>query len=192
MSTVTTPDARRVRLRVGVGAALVLVLVGVACAVLLTALAPHGVSRVVPLASAAPTPSTGVIYVHIVGHVTHPGLYALNDGDRAIDLVAAAGGFTTEADERALNLARFLTDGEQVIVFAIGEAMPSAGAGALVNLNSADIAALDTLPRIGPALAERIVSWRDKNGPFSSVDDLLAVPGIGEAILEGLRDLVST
>ena len=76
---------------------------------------------------------------------------------------------------------------------AVGEVVASAGAGdGLVNLNTADAAALDTLPRIGPALAERILAWREKNGPFASVEDLLDVPGIGDAILEGLRDLVTT
>jgi competence protein ComEA len=60
-----------------------------------------------------------------------------------------------------------------------------------VNLNTADVAALDTLPRVGPAIAERIIAWREENGRFTSVDDLLSVPGIGEKMLAGLRDLVT-
>ena len=176
-------------------------LLGVGCAVLVTAVTPHGVSAVVR-PSAAPTSEAGVpdadsdpvIYVHILGQVAHPGLYALRDGDRGVDIVAAAGGFTAAADPAGINLARFLTDGEQIYVPAVGEVVagsPGGSGDGTVNLNTADAAALDTLPRIGPALAERILAWREKNGSFASVEDLLDVPGIGDAILEGLRDLVT-
>ncbi|MEO5920513.1 MAG: ComEA family DNA-binding protein [Pseudolysinimonas sp.] len=200
MSTAPVPDVRRARVRVGAGAALILVLVGVACAVLVTAVTPHGVSDVVRPSSAAmaDTPDASgasVIYVHILGQVAHPGLYALRDGDRGVDIVAAAGGFTAEADPAGINLARFLTDGEQIVVPAVGDVGggPAGTTGdGLVNLNTADAALLDTLPRIGPAIAQRIIDWREKNGSFASVDDLLDVPGIGDAILEGLRDLVTT
>jgi competence protein ComEA len=186
--------------RVGAGAALILVLLGLAVAVLVTAVTPHGVSAVVrPTTTATPrAPDAGggsVIYVHILGQVLHPGLYALRDGDRGVDIVAAAGGFTTDADRSGINLARFLSDGEQIVVPAVGEVAAGAGGGTtvgLVNLNTADAAALETLPRIGPALAERILAWRTDNGRFTSVEDLLDVPGIGDAILEGLRDLVTT
>ena len=178
-----------------------MLLLGVGCAVLLTALSPHGVSTTVR-PSAAPTAGADdpdaadgtVIYVHILGQVEHPGLYSLHDGDRGVDIVAAAGGFTAKADPAGINLARFLTDGEQIYVPAVGElpAGPVGSAGdGTVNLNTADAVALDTLPRIGPALAKRILAWREKNGPFTSVDDLLDVPGIGDAIVDGLRDLVT-
>jgi competence protein ComEA len=184
---------------VGAGAALILLLVGVGCAVLVTAVTPHGSSTVVqpsPSASDTAQDAAGgpVIYVHILGQVARPGLYALDDGARGVDIVAAAGGFTAKADPAGINLARFLTDGEQIVVPAIGEVLASGGgaaAGGKIDLNTADAAALDTLPRIGPALAERILDWRERNGRFASVEDLLAVPGIGDAILEGLRDLVT-
>jgi competence protein ComEA len=180
---------------------MVLLLLGVACAVLVTAVTPHGVSTVVR-PTTTPSDDAGdpdaaagtAIYVHILGQVTNPGLYALRDGDRGVDIVAAAGGFTADADPAGINLARFLSDGEQIYVPAVGEAPVAAAGGAgdgRVDLNTADAAALDTLPRIGPALAERILAWREKNGRFASVEDLLDVPGIGDAILEGLRDLVS-
>ena len=187
-------------MRVGAGAALVLLLVGVGFAVLMTAVTSHGSSAVVqpsPAASDAEPDAAGgpVIYVHILGQVRHPGLYALQDGARGVDIVAAAGGFTEKADPAGINLARFLTDGEQIVVPAKGEVIPSGvggpAAGGKVNLNTADAAALDTLPRIGPALAQRILAWRDKNGPFASVEDLLDVPGIGDSTLEGMRDLVT-
>ncbi|AZS40302.1 ComE operon protein 1 [Microbacterium oxydans] len=138
--------------------------------------------------------STGELYVHVLGSVERPGLYVLDLDARVVDAVAAAGGTTTDADLSAVNLARVVEDGEQIVVPATG-AMTDAPDGAAappgdarIDLNTADQAALETLPRIGPALAERIVAWREENGRFASIDDLLAVPGIGEKLLEGLRD----
>lgn len=136
------------------------------------------------------------LYVHVFGAVQQPGLYRLEDGARVIDLIAAAGGLTADADETAVNLARRVTDGEQVRVPVVGETPPADAAAGVdsdgrVNLNTADAAALDTLPRVGPAIAERIIQWRDANGRFTSVDDLLSVPGIGDKMLASLRDLVT-
>ena len=138
-----------------------------------------------------------MLFVHVLGQVARPGLYELSEGDRAVDAVAAAGGFTDNADPGGINLARLLSDGEQLVVPAVGELPPTSGAGysagsGKINLNSADATALDTLPRIGPAMAQRIIDWRQANGRFSSVDDLLAVAGIGQKTLDGLRDLVTT
>jgi competence protein ComEA len=208
MSSVPTPDARRARVRVGVGAALILVLVGLGCAVFITAISPHGTSSVVApsavpsgaFSSTAPSAgSTGpVIYVHILGQVNRPGLYALHDGDRAVDVVAAAGGLTASADPAALNLARFLSDGEQIIVPALGESVPAGGAasgttpGAKININTADEPTLETLPRVGPAMAARILAWRAANGRFTAIEDLMSVSGIGEKTFDGLKDLVTT
>jgi competence protein ComEA len=206
MSSAPAPDARRARVRVGVGAALILVLVGLACAVFVTAITPHGASSVVapsappsPHSSASPASNGVVIYVHILGQVNDPGLYALHDGDRAVDVVAAAGGLTPSADPAALNLARFLSDGEQIVVPAVGEAPVSGaatGAGSSipgkVNINTADESALETLPRVGPAMAARILAWRTANGRFTAIEDLMSVSGIGEKTFEGLKDLVTT
>jgi competence protein ComEA len=144
-------------------------------------------------------PAAASVFVHVSGAVSAPGLYVLKSGARVVDAVAAAGGFAPEADEQAVNLARLVGDGEQLYVAAVGETASGAaptGADAppgdgRVNLNSADLAQLDTLPRIGPALAERIIQWREANGRFTSVEDLLAVPGIGDKMLEALRDLVT-
>jgi len=149
-----------------------------------------------PAASIAIAPSdvsVPALYVHVSGAVERPGLYRLDDGARVVDVVAAAGGLSDDADAAQINLARPLADGEQVQVPRVGEA-PLEVAGTrdgLVDLNTADAATLDTLPRVGPAIAERIIAWRDENGRFTSVDDLLAVPGIGEKMLAGLRDLVT-
>jgi len=205
MSSAPTPDARRARVRVGVGAALILVLVGLGCAVFVTAITPHGASSVVApsvLPTSNPSASPGangvVIYVHILGQVAHPGLYTLHDGDRGVDVVAAAGGLTASADPASLNLARFLSDGEQIIVPELGQSIPAssaAGGTAIpgkVNINTADEPTLETLPRVGPAMAARILAWRAANGRFTAVEDLMSVSGIGEKTFEGLKDLVTT
>lgn len=138
---------------------------------------------------------TGDVYVHVFGAVAAPGLYVLPEGSRVVDVVAAAGGFLENADGDAVNLARPIGDGEQLHVPVVGESPPASAAAPAgdgrVNLNTADAVALDTLPRIGAAMAERIIQWRESNGRFTSVEDLLAVPGIGEKMLEALRDLVT-
>lgn len=156
-------------------------------------------------------PSSSAVVVHVLGAVRRPGIVEVRLGDRVIDAIAAAGGVSDTADVARVNLARVLVDGEQLYVPAMGEQLPaaagsaaggpaggsgaSAGAGGasggLVNLNTADAAALETLPGVGPALATRILSWREENGPFRAVDELLAVSGIGEKTLAGFRDLVT-
>ncbi|MCU1406107.1 MAG: competence protein ComEA [Glaciihabitans sp.] len=202
------------RLRLGIGAGIVLVVFGAGIAVLVATLGPHGVSETVTPptgpnissavpgdtgAATAPTsaPAGAEVYVHILGEVNTPGLYQLRDGDRVVDAVAAAGGLTANADQGQLNLARFLSDGEQIIVPAIGQepaAAPGGTApgavGGAVNINTADAATLEQLAGVGPALAARIVAWRDANGRFSAVEDLLNVTGIGEKTLDGFRDSV--
>jgi competence protein ComEA len=185
-------DARR---RLTTGAVIVLVLVALAVTVVVgmirTAASPI---EEVPLAPA--TPSQPGVYVHISGAIERPGLYRLAPGARVVDAVAAAGGFADDAFPAGVNLARPISDGEQLQVPAKGEETvdePSSpgAADSRVNLNTADAATLETLPRIGPALAGRIIEWRDQYGRFTSVDDLLAVAGIGEKMLSGLRDHVT-
>lgn len=197
MTAEAEPEAVVSRRRVGLGAAVVLVIaalaVTVAIGILRGASAP--VEQVAIDSSSTDAATPVALYVHVSGAVTEPGLYVLSPGARVMDAVAAAGGFAPDADDAAVNLARPVTDGEQLHVPARGEvpaAAPAEGAGdARVDLNSADLAALDTLPRIGPALAQRIIDWRDANGRFTAVEDLLAVPGIGDKMLESLRDLVT-
>ncbi len=183
------------------GAVVVLVLVGLGCAVLVATLGQHGSVAEVAPPDQTSTPGAVVsgaeIFVHILGAVEHPGLYTLGEGDRGIDAVAAAGGFLDTADQRQLNLARFVVDGEQIVVPTIGE-IPEGAAGTpgsvvdgKVNINTADEAALDTLPRVGPAMAARIIAWREANGRFTAVEDLMSVTGIGDKTFEGLRDLVT-
>ena len=133
------------------------------------------------------------LYVHVVGEVKSPGMYQLPIGARLVDAVFAAGGLTEEADNASVNLARELTDGEQIIVFSIsqeGQASGTNSAG-LISLNRAGDKELEELPCIGPALAGRIIAWREANGGFKSVQDLLKVSGIGESLLSGVIYLVT-
>ncbi|AEE46498.1 Soluble ligand binding domain protein [Cellulomonas fimi ATCC 484] len=144
---------------------------------------------------AAPAPTPAPVLVHVVGAVSAPGLVELDAGARVADALSAAGGTSADADLALLNLARVLVDGEQVVVPRVGEAPAPAASGSapaapgLVDLNTADAAALDGLPGIGPVLAQRIVEHRS-DAPFTSVDDLADVRGIGPALLDQLRDLV--
>lgn len=184
--------------RMRAGAAVVLVLVVLAVIVLVSAASAAGRSEVVtaPEGTPAPVEPAGQpVLVHVLGAVAVPGLYRLPAGARVVDAVTAAGGLVGDADAGALNLARRVGDGEQLRVLRAGEA-PAAGpapgqpAGP-VDLNAATAEQLDTLPRIGPAIAARIVEWRTQNGSFGSVDDLLDIGGIGETTVEGLRGLVT-
>ena len=147
------------------------------------------------------TAPTETVVVHVAGLVARPGLVELPAGSRVADAVAAAGGVTKARAADSVNLARLLVDGEQIVVGPAAAAparagpavSPGTGAGATsipVDLNTADVAALDALPGIGPVLAARIVQWRVANGPFRSVDELGEVSGIGDAILGQLRALV--
>lgn len=193
----------RPRLRLGVGAAITLGLVVLSAAVgwgiLRGQAAPvdaialeHGGDG-----GAVTVEAGGDLYVHVLGEVARPGLYILDPDARLVDALAAAGGTLDSADLKAVNLARPLSDGEQVVVPVQGEQGAADGAGAsavgadgTIDLNAATQEDLETLPRIGPALAQRILDWREENGRFRAVEDLVAVPGIGEKLLAGLRDKV--
>ncbi|MDQ0895900.1 ComEA family DNA-binding protein [Agromyces ramosus] len=210
------PTARRAkpRVRIAVGAAVVLFITAVAVAAMLSFSAGGGGEQTLIDGSATELPATAApdavtvdgspVLVHVLGAVVKPGLVQLDAGARVVDAVAAAGGFTADADPAGVNLARPIVDGEQLVVFAVGQAPAPApapapgqapggavGADGIVHLNAADVAALDTLPRIGPALAQRIIDWREANGPFTSVDQLLEVTGIGDAVFGGLADRVA-
>ena len=150
------------------------------------------------------------VVVHVTGAVNRPGVVNLPPGSRVTDAINAVGGASAEADTQQLNLARVLSDGEQIRVPRIGEVLPDpapqpggdaasgartapgksggGGASGTVNINTASASELEKLPGIGPALAQRIVEYRDSHGPFASVDSLTDVPGIGKAKLEGLRE----
>lgn len=135
----------------------------------------------------------GTVTVHVAGAVARPGLVVLPGGSRVADAVVAAGGALPAADLGAINLAAPLRDGDRIEVPLPGAASGStAGSGpGGVDLNRATAAELEALPGVGPVLAARIVAWREEHGPFTAVEDLLDVPGIGEAKLAELRGAVA-
>ena len=141
----------------------------------------------------------GVVVVHVDGAGGAPGVYELPGSPRVNDAIMAAGGLAEGADTSGLNLAAPLSDGEKVHVPLAGESQPSPapsapgageGAGGLVNLNTATLEELDELPGVGEATARAILEDREKNGPFSSPEDLMRVSGIGEKKFEKLEGLV--
>ncbi|MGH3437149.1 MAG: ComEA family DNA-binding protein [Sciscionella sp.] len=147
----------------------------------------------------SPTASPSIV-ISVVGKVADPGLVTLTAGARVADAVAAAGGAAVGADITALNLARKLSDGEQIYVgipvppaAAPAQGAVATGSGAVprVNLNTATPEQLDTLPGVGPATAKRIIAWRGAHGRFQSVKQLRDVRGIGPAKLADLQDLVT-
>jgi competence protein ComEA len=198
----TDDKSSPIRWKIGLTAGLALMAV-----VVLLAVAAHLFRQASPVAEALVTPVlldnspqvvdqasiTANVLVHVVGAVHQPGVIELPENSRVIDALTRAGGATDEADLTGINLARIVYDGEQIVVPRPGDTPPQGAAGSSggpISLSRADQATLETLPRIGPATAQRIISWREQNGPFRSVEDLLAVSGIGPATLEGIRDRV--
>ena len=157
--------------------------------------APLAASSVAPMrtSSAASSllgasPSPSVVVVDVAGKVRHPGVVRLPSGSRVLDALTAAGGVPHGVDLTGLNLARTLQDGEQVVVGVATPALPTTGPGGAtsassgpIDLNSATLEQLETLPGIGPSLGQRIIDWRTAHGRFTSVAELREVSGIGDA-----------
>ena len=151
--------------------------------------------------AASQTPSPVSIFVDVAGWVRRPGVYEFTSGQRVIDAVDAAGGPRPDADLTSLNLAAPLIDGTQILVpkpgvppLGIGSDGTTAGGsagGTLVNVNTASETELETLDGVGEVIAAAIVEYRTQNGPFTSVEQLEDVSGIGPSILEGIRDSVT-
>lgn len=201
-------DFLRTRFATVVGGrrALVVAAVGLALAVLVAAVliaagqASGSTAERPVVRAAAASPTTTPLLVHVSGAVRSPGLVALPSGSRVVDALAAAGGATSAADQAGVNLAARLVDGQQIVVpkrgaapaaTAGGNATGGAVASAPISLSTATAPQLETLPRIGPALAARIIAYREGHGAFSSIDELGQVGGIGPKTLAGLRDLVT-
>jgi len=165
-------------------------------------------SSAAAVASGSPTSATAsartpTVVVHVAGAVNKPGVLLMPAGARVIDAVEGAGGATADADLDRLNLAAKLVDGQRVLVVKVGAvaATDASGApgtagsagdtGAVIDLNSATTAQLESLPGIGPALAGAIIAERDRRGGFRSVNELREVRGIGEARFADLRERVT-
>jgi len=157
---------------------------------------------VVPPPTPAPTapPTAAPVRVYVSGAIKNPGVYTLPPRGLVDDALKAAGGATAEADLDHINLALEARDQQQIHVPRKGEPIQpaSAAAGGMapqsasrVNINTAALADLDKLPKIGPTTAQRIIDYRAKNGPFKKVQDLKNVSGIGDATFEALKDLIT-
>jgi competence protein ComEA len=158
-------------------------------------------------ARASPSPSPKVIVVDVAGWIRRPGVYEFHEGDRVIDAIRRAGGAKQGADLTSVNLAALLTDAEQIVIArkVPGSGPPGstvttgsgtsggggAGTGSIVNVNTATLDQLETLPGIGEVLAQRILDYRIQHGPFRSADDLLNVSGIGDKRLADLRPMIT-
>jgi len=132
------------------------------------------------------------IAVYVVGEVASPGVYFLSQDSRIQNAIEAAGGFTASADIVSINLAMKLADGMKIYVPSInyGNRIVSENGQVLISVNMASIAELESIPGIGPVLAKRIYEYRQKNGPFSSYEDLLKVSGIGDKTLEKIKPYI--
>ncbi len=134
--------------------------------------------------------------IHVCGSVNNPGVYYLDNGMRIHDAILAAGGFSKEANQQYLNLAKPLTDGEQIYIPSNSEvasnefANSSALNDGLVNINNASMEELKTLPGIGDVKANAIISYREDVGKFSSIDDIKNVAGIKDSSYEKIKDYI--
>jgi competence protein ComEA len=161
--------------------------------------APVLLSTATAAATPEPTATPLPMQVYVTGAVERPDVYPLPQGSIVKDAILAAGGPAVDADLERINLAAPLAGGQQVYVPHKGEETipvpasrgPDSGSG-LINVNTAGSDLLESLPGIGPALAQRIIDHREANGPFKSVEDLVDVPGIGPATLDKLRPLITT
>ncbi|MCJ7531791.1 MAG: ComEA family DNA-binding protein [Anaerolineales bacterium] len=165
---------------------------------------PQGGSAITLL----PPPSPIPMVVYVSGAVARPDIYTMPAGSRVRDAIQAAGGLSSQADPQSLNLAAFLEDGMKIQVAQIIKTPIAPGAmigtsnssatglsqgvaSSLVNINTASQQELDTLPEIGPALAQRIIAYRTAKGPFTKIEDIQNVSGIGAVTFEKIKDMIT-
>lgn len=141
------------------------------------------------------------VYVYVCGAVEHPGVYQADEGSRLCVLIEMAGGFTQEADRSSLNLARSVTDGEQITVYTVEEtargmtpvsengAVPSDSG--LVNINTAPLSELTRVSGIGESRAQAIIDYREKNGSFRSIEEIKKVDGIKDGLFSKIKDYIT-
>jgi len=145
------------------------------------------------------------IIVHITGCVQNPGIVTISEGARIIDVISSAGGATSDADFSKINLAYIVSDAQKIYIPSIhddsietdyitslaGENVVEKEKSSTININAASQSELETLPGIGPSTASKIVNYRNENGNFKKVEDIMNVPGIGEAKFNSLKDYIS-
>lgn len=140
--------------------------------------------------------TSGRICVQICGHVVNPGVYEVSSGTRVYEVVKLAGGFTEDADDKALNQASGVSDGQQIYVSSKAEQTsiaangPTESQGSLININQADESMLMELPGIGKSKATAIISYRESKGTFTKVEDIMKVAGIKEAAFSKIKELI--
>ena len=135
------------------------------------------------------------IYVQVAGAVTSPGVYELSNGSRVYQAIESAGGLLPTAEDKDLNQAAVLEDGQKIYVYTVDEAKAESEKSetvddGLVNINTASVADFKTLPGIGETKANQIVAYREANGPFSSIEDIKKVTGIGDGIFKQINSLI--
>ena len=152
-----------------------------------------------------PAPTERPVIVHITGAVPRPGIYALPEGSRVQDAIAAAGGFLAEAERTNINLAAFLIDGEKLDIPFVEGGSPvlptpvennpvlpgTSSSTELIDINTASSFELEALPGIGPTTAQKIIEYREQNGAFVSIEDIINVSGIGPGLYERIKDLIT-
>lgn len=216
-------DVDSLKAKVGIGSTSPLVLLGL-CAVIIAVVLSIGYmawgsftssgivlehSGEAPQTQESENSSSQLIYVHIAGEVQNPGMYELKSGSRVSDAIDAAGGLTESADQLSVNLARQVTDGEQIVVRAYsepesgtGESIDSSDSGVSsssatgvftdkVNINTASASELITLDGVGESTAAKIIAYRQANGSFASIEDIKKVSGIGDKKYEAIKDRIT-
>jgi competence protein ComEA len=141
--------------------------------------------------SSESTAVTGEIFVHVAGEVKNPGLYSVRVGSRVEDAIELAGGMTKSAFEQSVNLARMVSDGEQIVVLDKSQIASGGVASEFISLNNATAEQLESLPGVGPSLASRIIEHRNAIGSFSDLTQLRDVTGIGEKLYAKISVLLT-
>lgn len=159
-----------------------------------------------------PVPTKVPIEVHVIGGVVRPGVYSLPEGSRVQDAIDAAGGLLSGTNSNDINLAAKLEDGQQLKIgdvasvagsapqqggspFTVVPTQPGGGnpnLGDLVNINTATADELESLPGVGPTMAQNIINYRNQHGPFAQIEDIMNVPGIGPSTFDAIQDLITT